>query len=276
MMKFLSLCGMMKKSTMQGRKAMAKCEKCGKRRLFLKVDANGNCQQCALEIKRHKVEAERAKVEEEIAKRRKKKFEEERESAIRRFEAAKFECEVMGKSLTKKVYDKLWEDDYNYNTGFQNWYLESDDVVVKYPKPRIGSMSIETIAEKLVEDEKYNTSFAKELEEYNKRRENRERKKHEKFDKIWKLHEKAHSMEREGDLEGALEIYLKNLKNHPDGTVYFDRPCIVLEKLGRYEEAIELCNQALERIDKKKMNCDSDSYYKRRDRLRKKIEKRYK
>lgn len=37
-------------------------------------------------------------------------------------------------------------------------------------------------------------------------------------------------MERQGEIEKALVIYFKLLKNCPTGTDYYVRPCIILEK----------------------------------------------
>lgn len=260
---------------------MAKCVRCGKRGLFLKIDENGNCQQCALEIKRQREEEERKRLEEEtrkreeeIAERKKKEFEKEKEFAIIKFNQVKYQWESKKKPISEKKHDELCRDDRIYDTGYLGWYIENDVKLKKKSYSYIGRMSMDKIGEKLAEDLSSNTGFGKELEAYNREREEENAENLEKHEKIIMLHEKAHDLERDGDLEGALELYIKNLESHPDGTVYFDRPCIVLEKLGRYEEAIELCNQALERIDKKKMNCNPGSYYKRRDRLWKKIEKR--
>ena len=42
----------------------------------------------------------------------------------------------------------------------------------------------------------------------------------------------------------------------------------MLEKIGRYDEAVEICLQALKNV--KKMNADPNQYYKRIDRLKRK------
>ena len=136
-----------------------------------------------------------------------------------------------------------------------------------------SSLSCQKIAQLLVEDAKYETGFGDRLEEYNRRQKEKQKKEQAKFDRVLALHKEAYDLEKQGKLEEAITLYLKNLKEHPDGTVYYERPCIALEKLGRYDEAINICNMALQRIRSGKMHANSDSFFKRIERLEKKRSK---
>lgn len=142
---------------------------------------------------------------------------------------------------------------------------------IKKPKkraPNIKNMSYAQIAERLREDMLYNTGFTEALDEYDKRQEAKKEKELQLFEEIEERHQQAYACEKSGDYEKALTLYTENLKLNPTGTVYYDRPCIMLEKIGRYDEAVEICLQALKNV--KKMNADPNQYYKRIDRLKRK------
>lgn len=99
-------------------------------------------------------------------------------------------------------------------------------------------------------------------------------KKKNNFKKYSSLYEKARNFEKNNDIDSALNIYLNILDNYiPEGTVYYERPCILLEKLKRYNEAIEICNLAIARIENYDFNFSSDDYKKRLNRLIKKTSK---
>lgn len=88
------------------------------------------------------------------------------------------------------------------------------------------------------------------------------------FNKYFKLYEKAKDLEKKKDVEGALAIYFEILDKYiPEGSVYYERPCIVLEKLKRYDEAIAICNLAITRIDNQIFNFPKEEFEKRLDRL---------
>ena len=63
---------------------------------------------------------------------------------------------------------------------------------------------------------------------------------------------------------------MENLKFNPEGMDYYVRPCIVLEKLGRYDDAIDICQQGLIQIKSGKFNGDVSALNKRIERLKKK------
>lgn len=58
--------------------------------------------------------------------------------------------------------------------------------------------------------------------------------------------DKARLLEKEGDLEGALKIYLDIIEQYnPSGTAYYESPAFILERLGRFEEATAVYEKAL-------------------------------
>lgn len=66
------------------------------------------------------------------------------------------------------------------------------------------------------------------------------------FDKYYPMYEKARELEKNGNMEDALNVYLSILDNYaPVGINYYERPAILLEKQGRYEEALNVCDMAL-------------------------------
>lgn len=201
---------------------MGRCNRCGKRGLFFKVNKAGMCYQCQLDYdaeQMRKHQEEKLRLQEE----RKKKEDQDRimykQRAIREAESA-----------------------------------------------NIGKLGYEKIAGLLRDDALYNTGFTERLEEYNRVQKEKKNHKRELFEQRYAEFEKARTLEKEGKLEEAAELYKKNVK-YGEGTVYFDRPCIVLEKLGRYEEAIEICNIAIDKINKGKFNADVNSYINRKERL---------
>lgn len=91
------------------------------------------------------------------------------------------------------------------------------------------------------------------------------------FDRYYKKLEKARELEKGGYQRMALEIYLNILETSvPLGTLYYERPCIILEREKRYQEAIKICNMAINRIERKMFNADVEDFEKRKARLVKK------
>ena len=91
------------------------------------------------------------------------------------------------------------------------------------------------------------------------------------FEYYFNKYNKARELERNGRLDKALSIYLSILPLQPGGTLYYERPCILLEKMHRYEDALYVCELAIERIQKKAFNADLEPFEKRKARLEKKI-----
>ena len=93
------------------------------------------------------------------------------------------------------------------------------------------------------------------------------------FNRVFGNYEKARSLEKSGEVEKALAIYLKLLDNCPTGTDYYVRPCIILEKQKNYKKAIEICDMAIACIRQGRFKADETEFLKRKERLVKKLEK---
>lgn len=90
----------------------------------------------------------------------------------------------------------------------------------------------------------------------------------------YSLYEQAQLLEKNSEVEKALEIYLSILENYePIGISYYERPAIILEKLKRYKEALGVCDLALKnpnRFNKPTLTAIKDKLGKRKIRLTKK------
>ena len=94
------------------------------------------------------------------------------------------------------------------------------------------------------------------------------------FDKYYKSYEKARDLEKFKKEDEALKIYLSILcKYNPQGTAYYERPAIILERQKRYSEAIKICNMAIRAINSKTFNATTDEFEHRLNRLNSKTEK---
>lgn len=64
------------------------------------------------------------------------------------------------------------------------------------------------------------------------------------------LYEEAREHEKAGNTIKAIEIYLHILDHYrPTGTLYYERPAILLERSHQYKEAIKVCEKALDNAD---------------------------
>lgn len=93
------------------------------------------------------------------------------------------------------------------------------------------------------------------------------------FDIVYNKYNKARELERSGNTDKALKIYLSLIEYRPPGTDYYTRPCIILEKQKKYKEAIEICDIAIEEINNNNFNANVSEFTKRLERLKKKFEK---
>lgn len=85
----------------------------------------------------------------------------------------------------------------------------------------------------------------------------------------------ARELERKARYEDALNIYDLILKVfEPRGTLYYERPAILLERMGRYDEAIVICNRAIRVIEAKLFHGDAEPFRRRRARLLTKKERK--
>lgn len=94
----------------------------------------------------------------------------------------------------------------------------------------------------------------------------------EKFQALYKLQEKAKRMERFGKDTEALDIYMEiHEKFFPNTSDLYERPAVILEKKQRFEEALALCEKAIERIENNKVSGTVDSFQKRIDHLKERM-----
>ena len=93
------------------------------------------------------------------------------------------------------------------------------------------------------------------------------------FNRIFGKYQKARKLEKSGDVNKALDIYLNLLKYSPPGSDYYVRPCIILEKKHEYKQAIEICDKALHAMRNGIFRGSEDEILHRRERLVKKQEK---
>ncbi len=94
----------------------------------------------------------------------------------------------------------------------------------------------------------------------------------QQFQQMHKLHEKAKRLEKFGKDGDALEIYLQIHQDYfPNTSDLYDRPIVILEKKKRYEEAIDICKLAIERIEADKVSGSSTSFHKKLEQLTTKL-----
>lgn len=94
----------------------------------------------------------------------------------------------------------------------------------------------------------------------------------EEMNEMLKLNDKAKKMDRLGNEDAALELYLEILEHyHPNLYANFERPAIILEKKRRYKEALEICQRAIELIEDEKISGDKDKCQQRVDKLLDKV-----
>lgn len=93
--------------------------------------------------------------------------------------------------------------------------------------------------------------------------------------KYYPIYEQARVLEKNGQPEEALRLYMEIMHNYtPYGTAYYERPTIILERLGRFEEAIIICDRAIRAINNNLFHGDIEPFEKRKKRLEKKISNR--
>jgi tetratricopeptide (TPR) repeat protein len=92
---------------------------------------------------------------------------------------------------------------------------------------------------------------------------------HKKYSPIY---QKAAAFEKIGDYEKALSLYMQILSKYiPHGTVYYERPTIILERMAKYKEAVAICNVAIFALENRLFNADIELFRKRKARLEKKM-----
>lgn len=83
------------------------------------------------------------------------------------------------------------------------------------------------------------------------------------------LYLRAYALERTGNIDESLIIYRYILHNYtPIGTVYYERPAILLERRGEYQEALAICDMAIANLKQEKAR---EHFRRRKARLEKKM-----
>lgn len=86
--------------------------------------------------------------------------------------------------------------------------------------------------------------------------------------------ERAKRMERMGNEDEALRIYLDIHDNHmPNTSDLFERPAIILERKRRYQEALDICQKALDLLADDLMTGTASTFEKRINSIHKKMER---
>lgn len=80
----------------------------------------------------------------------------------------------------------------------------------------------------------------------------------------FKLLKTAKKLEQMGSTQRALEIYLEiHEKYDPNTSDAYERPAILLERYKRYEEALQLCEEAIDEINNDRMSGTIDKFERR-------------
>lgn len=94
----------------------------------------------------------------------------------------------------------------------------------------------------------------------------------QKLQELYKLHERAKRMERLGNDDEALRIYLEIQADYFANTSdLYERPAVILEKKHRFDEAIQLCEKAIKLIEEDKITGTVDQFQKRIDKIRQRM-----
>lgn len=94
----------------------------------------------------------------------------------------------------------------------------------------------------------------------------------QQLSEMFKLVEKAKTMERIGNENKALEIYLDLLENYtPNTSDAYERPAIILEKKKRFDEALKICEHAIELINDNKLGGTVSKFEKRIEKLKERM-----
>lgn len=147
--------------------------------------------------------------------------------------------------------------------------------------PKCADLHNKEMSSKEIADEMINwyngKSDANRVQSYMKSMKEKAKREDSNFNYIFSNYEKARKLEKSGEIDKALKIYLKLLNRIPVGTDYYTRPCIILEKKHEYRKAIEICDMALQAIKEGRFGGNvkgaEDEILHRRERLVKKLEK---
>ena len=117
------------------------------------------------------------------------------------------------------------------------------------------------------------STMSKQMKEFNRAYDAKREREQRNFDFVYGKYTYARELEKQGNAEEALLIYLNIIEYCPPGTDYYTRPCIILEKQKEYDKAIEICDLAIKHIREGRFNADEEEFNHRKERLIKKMSK---
>ncbi len=119
------------------------------------------------------------------------------------------------------------------------------------------------------------SDMQKRIEEYNNAYDAKSEREDKNFNFIFGNYNRAKELEKQGQIDKALEVYLSILEYVPPGTDYYNRPCIILEKKKEYALAIEICDLAIKCVSEGRFgrNASDDEFIHRKNRLIRKMSK---
>jgi tetratricopeptide (TPR) repeat protein len=83
------------------------------------------------------------------------------------------------------------------------------------------------------------------------------------------IFERAQRLERAGNDDKALELYLEIHENYqPNLSQAYERPAIILEKKRRYDEAIDMCEKAISMIEKDIVAGSTEKFHSRIEKIK--------
>ena len=175
--------------------------------------------------------------------------------------------------LSKKITNKLFKaETTNISSTSTIDAVDKNDTIKKENK----ELGVNELADELI---KYiNTGKeSKKLKEHKKAMkeiESNAKKEKAIFQQYFAMYEEARKLEKQSKPDEALKIYLNILDKYtPDGSAYYERPRIILERQGRYDEAINICQCAIDAINNGNLNGEVDEFEHSINRLLKKKSK---
>lgn len=88
----------------------------------------------------------------------------------------------------------------------------------------------------------------------------------------FKLYKRAKKLEEMGNTDRALDLYLElHEKYDPNTSDAYERPAILLERKKRYEEALALCEAAIEEINNDRVSGTVDKFNRRKESILEKL-----
>ncbi|KOR24141.1 tetratricopeptide repeat protein [Clostridium sp. L74] len=151
---------------------------------------------------------------------------------------------------------------YSKEKGYNDYYVRN----YGYDKNQNDLKAIESMIDRLDElCKNYEKDYEKRIK--NLKLEN-------EFNKYSLVFDEAREKEKAGYIDEALTTYTNILDNYiPEGSLYYERPAILLEKLKRYEEAIKVCDLAIKNQKENSLHFPKEDFEYRKNRLVRKLNK---